>query len=105
MDTLAETILERDKERGRRRSLALRQGRATQSQPKSVQPLRGGRISGLLLRCSSSECRGEHTFVVAPRIRPNLRPPMYPLFAEGSVLRFDMGYGGDLNPIRYSTFI
>ena len=42
MGTLAETILERDKERGRRRSLVLRQGRTTQSQPKSGQPLRGG---------------------------------------------------------------
>jgi hypothetical protein len=38
MDTLAEPILERDKERGRRRSLALRQGRVTQSQPKIGQP-------------------------------------------------------------------
>jgi hypothetical protein len=45
MDTLAELILERDKERGRRRSLALRpslpagrQGRVTQSQPKIGQP-------------------------------------------------------------------
>ena len=42
MGALAETILELDKERGRRRSLVLRQGRATQSQPKSGQPLRGG---------------------------------------------------------------
>ena len=39
MDTLAELILERDKERGRRRSLALRQGRVTQSQPKISQPI------------------------------------------------------------------
>jgi len=39
MNTLAEPILERDKERGRRRSLALRQGRVTQSQPKIGQPL------------------------------------------------------------------
>ena len=38
MSTLAEPILERDKERGRRRSLALRQGRVTQSQPKIGQP-------------------------------------------------------------------
>ena len=38
MGTLAELILERDKERGRRRSLALRQGRVTQSQPKISQP-------------------------------------------------------------------
>lgn len=39
MDTLAELILERDKERGRRRSLALRQGRVTQSQSKISQPI------------------------------------------------------------------
>ncbi len=39
MGTLAEMILERDKERGRRRSLALRQGRVTQSQPKISQPI------------------------------------------------------------------
>ena len=39
MGTLAELILERDKERGRRRSLALRQGRVTQSQPKISQPI------------------------------------------------------------------
>ena len=39
MVTLAELILERDKERGRRRSLALRQGRVTQSQPKISQPI------------------------------------------------------------------
>ena len=39
MSTLAELILERDKERGRRRSLALRQGRVTQSQPKISQPI------------------------------------------------------------------
>ena len=39
MDTLAELILERDKERGCRRSLALRQGRVTQSQPKISQPI------------------------------------------------------------------
>jgi len=39
MGTLAELILERDKERGRRRSLALRQGRETQSQPKISQPI------------------------------------------------------------------
>ena len=39
MDTLAGLILERDKERGRRRSLALRQGRVTQSQPKISQPI------------------------------------------------------------------
>ena len=39
MSTLAELILERDKERGRRRSLALRQGRVTQSQSKISQPI------------------------------------------------------------------
>ncbi len=39
MDTLAELILERDKERGRRRSLALRQGGVTQSQSKISQPI------------------------------------------------------------------
>gem|GEM_PF-6896962 len=39
MSTLAELILERDKERGRRRSLVLRQGRETQSQPKISQPI------------------------------------------------------------------
>ena len=39
MVTLAELILERDKERGRRRNLALRQGRVTQSQPKISQPI------------------------------------------------------------------
>ena len=52
MGTLAELILERDKERGRRRSLVLRQGRMTQSfdklrmvsvvepsQPKISQPI------------------------------------------------------------------
>jgi len=39
MSTLAELILERDKERGRRRSLALRQGRVTQSKPKISQPI------------------------------------------------------------------
>ena len=39
MDTLAELILERDKERGRRRSLTLRQGRVTRSQPKISQPI------------------------------------------------------------------
>ena len=39
MGTLAELILERDKERGRRRSPALRQGRVTQSQPKISQPI------------------------------------------------------------------
>jgi len=39
MGTLAELILERDKERGRRRSLVLRQGRETQSQPKISQPI------------------------------------------------------------------
>ena len=39
MGTLAELILERDKERGRRRSLALRQGGVTQSQPKISQPI------------------------------------------------------------------
>ena len=39
MDTLAELILERDKERGGRRSLALRQGRVTQSQSKISQPI------------------------------------------------------------------
>ena len=39
MGTLTELILERDKERGRRRSLALRQGRVTQSQPKISQPI------------------------------------------------------------------
>ena len=39
MSTLAELILVRDKERGRRRSLALRQGRVTQSQPKISQPI------------------------------------------------------------------
>ena len=39
MVTLAELILERDKERGRKRSLVLRQGRVTQSQPKISQPL------------------------------------------------------------------
>ncbi len=39
MDTLAELILERDKERGCRRSLALRQGRETQPQPKISQPM------------------------------------------------------------------
>ena len=39
MDTLAELIFERDKERGRRRSLALRQGRVTQSQSKISQPI------------------------------------------------------------------
>ena len=39
MGTLAEMILERDKERGRRRSLALRQGRVTQSQSKISQPI------------------------------------------------------------------
>jgi len=39
MSTLAELILERDKERGRRRSLALRQGGVTQSQPKTAEPI------------------------------------------------------------------
>jgi len=39
MGTLAERIFERDKERGRRRSLALCQGRVTQSQPKIRQPI------------------------------------------------------------------
>jgi len=39
MGTLAELILVRDKERGRRRSLVLRQGRVTQSQPKISQPI------------------------------------------------------------------
>ena len=39
MDTLAQAVLERDKERGRRRSLALRQGRVTQSQPKTAEPI------------------------------------------------------------------
>ncbi len=39
MVTLAELILVRDKERGRRRNLALRQGRVTQSQPKISQPI------------------------------------------------------------------
>ena len=39
MSILAELILERDKERGRRRSLALRQGRVTQSQSKISQPI------------------------------------------------------------------
>jgi len=39
MSTLAELILERDKERGHRRSLVLRQGRVTQSQPKISQPI------------------------------------------------------------------
>ncbi len=38
MSTLAQAVLERDKERGRRRSLALRQGRVTQSQPKTAEP-------------------------------------------------------------------
>jgi len=39
MDTLAQAVLERDKERGRRRSLALRQGGVTQSQPKTAEPI------------------------------------------------------------------
>ena len=42
MDTLAEVILERDKERGARIPSAVCKRRATRSQPKSAQPLRGG---------------------------------------------------------------
>ena len=49
MGTLAELILERDKERGRRRSLALRQGRVTQSQPKISQPMSINRGEARLL--------------------------------------------------------
>ena len=70
MGTLAETILKRDKERGRRRSLVLRQGRATQSQPKSGQPLRGG----LSLACCG----------VAPPRRSALTTPSSSRLASGS---------------------
>jgi len=90
MDTLAEPILERDKERGRRRSLALRQGRVTQSQPKIGQPnidndgeARLSAVCGVAPPRRSAE---DYAFVVAPCIRPKFGLPMRPLFVDDSAM-------------------
>ena len=83
--SLAEPILERDKERGRRRSLALRQGRTTQSQPKSGRPIRGSPNFGCLPRCSSSAYRRGYAFVVTPCIQPKLGLPKMQLHMQRSI--------------------
>ena len=82
MSTLAELILERDKERGRRRSLALRQGRVTQSQPKISQPYLytegEARLSAICGVAPPRRSTEDYAFVVAPCIRPKRGLPMCP---------------------------
>ena len=94
MSTLAELILVRDKERGRRRNLALRQGRVTQSQPKISQPidieLEGeARLSAVCGVAPPRRTAKGYAIAVAPCIRPKLGLPMCPLFVDDSVANYE----------------
>ena len=86
MDTLAVAILERDEERGRRRSLSTTPRTSDEVAAHKRPAPKGKPEFGRLRRCSSSTCHRGHAFVVAPCIRSKLELPVYPLFSEWSVM-------------------